>query len=165
MSATSSLELTVPGSIQTLVAAGPGGEAVPRAAWPVVWRPSWRAERRSRSQVVNTPLSTSARRWLAIPSPSNGFERSPRERCGSSTIVIASGNIRSPSRSLRKLVPRAIAGPDIDPSKWEIKLRATRGSNTTGQRQVGGKDGAGEIIVALHAGSRAADHARADAVA
>ena len=52
-------------------------------------------------------------------------------------IVIASGKIRSPSLSFRKLVPRAIDGPEIAPSRCEIKPRATRGSNTTGQRQVG----------------------------
>ena len=31
--------------------------------------------------------------------------------------------------------------------------------------QIGGKDGTGKIVIALHASSRAADHARADAVA
>ena len=72
-----------------------------------------------------------------------------------------------------------------------MKPRATRGSNTTGQRQVGiffapepldralagafadlgrvaqigGKDRARKIVVALHAGPRAADHAGADPVA
>jgi hypothetical protein len=52
-------------------------------------------------------------------------------------IVIASGKILSPSRSFKKLVPRAIDGPEIAPSRCEINPRATRGSNTTGQRQVG----------------------------
>ena len=31
----------------------------------------------------------------------------------------------------------AIDGPEIARSRCEMKLRATRGSNTTGQRQVG----------------------------
>ena len=39
--------------------AGEGGDDVPRAAWPVVSSPSWRAERRSSSQVVSRPPSTS----------------------------------------------------------------------------------------------------------
>src|SRR5438477_591264 len=78
-----------------------------------------------------------ARRWWAMPSASNGFERWPRWRCGSSVIVIASGKIRWCSLSRKKLVPRAIEGPEIDPRKCEMKLCATRGSNTTWQRLVG----------------------------
>ncbi len=106
-------------------------------------------------------------------------------------IVIASGKMRSPSRSFRKLVPRAIDGPEIAPSRCEMKPRATRGSNTTGQRQVGiffapkpldralagaladfgrvaqigGVDRAREIVVALHAGARAGNDAGADPLA
>ena len=30
-------------------------------------------------------------------------------------------------------LPRAIEGPEIAPRRCEMKLRATRGSNTTGQ--------------------------------
>ena len=38
--------------------------------------------------VVSTPLSISDRRWLANPSASQGFERKPRFRCGSSTAAM-----------------------------------------------------------------------------
>jgi hypothetical protein len=50
-----------------LVAASEGGEAVPRAAFPVVSMPSFRAEARSRIQLFRMPSSIRARRELAMP--------------------------------------------------------------------------------------------------
>src|SRR5258708_6450584 len=105
--------VTVAGSSQRVVGAGAGGEEVARAAWAVVVSPNCRAERRSSSQVVRTPFSMRARRRLATPSPSKGLERRPRRLCGSSMILIPSGKMRWPSLSLRKLVPRAIEGPEM----------------------------------------------------
>src|SRR5258708_38140414 len=85
-----------PPSSQRLLGEGEGGEDVPRDAWPVLLRPSWRAERRSRNQLVSTPSATMARRGLATPSPSEGLGRRPRRRGGSSVTVEPLGEVASP---------------------------------------------------------------------
>ncbi len=132
MSAISSAGLIVPGSRWTLVPPAPGAPAVPRLAWPVVSSPNCRAEALFSSQPVSRPPSTIRRGAVATPSPSNGLERSPRGRCGSSTMTMSSGKICSSSRPSRKLVLRAMPGPVIALTRWPIRLPPTRGSKTTG---------------------------------
>ena len=56
-------------------------------AWPVGAIPSCRAEALSAIQLVRMPSATSSCRDTRTPSPSNGRERRPRGRSGSSTIV------------------------------------------------------------------------------
>ncbi len=51
-------------------------------------------------------------------------------------IAIPGANRRSPSRSLRKLVLRAIALPLMADARWPTSEPAMRGSKTTGTRLV-----------------------------
>ena len=53
-------------------------------------------------------------------------------RKGSSTSSTPAGRIRSPSRSFRKEVPRAIEGPEMAPSRGERTWVAMRFSKMTG---------------------------------
>ncbi len=66
------------------------------------------------------------------PSPSNGRERRPWGRCGSSQMVTPLAKIFVPSASSRKLVLREIAWPEMAPTRWPSMLEPTRGSSTTG---------------------------------
>ncbi len=120
--------VTVPDFMNRLVTAGDGGEDTPRAARPVVGSLSCRAERRSSTQFFNTPPSTRLIGGLAMPSPSNGFDRRPRLRCGLSTMPIPSAKICLPIMSLRKLVPRATAVPFTAAARCPTSELATRGS-------------------------------------
>ena len=120
------------GDVMIATSFAPYAEETLRAACPVGGKLSWRAEAQSSSQVVRTPQSTSRRRCAAMPSASKARERSPSGRNGSSTIEIPLAKIRSPIRSLRKVVPRATAGPLMAPTRCRTMLPATRGSSTTG---------------------------------
>ena len=51
-------------------------------------------------------------------------------------MAMPRANTGAPSRSFKKLVPRATEGPLIAPTRWRSSEPATRGSYTTGQRQV-----------------------------
>ena len=105
-------------------------------------------------------------------------------------MVIASGKIRWPSLSFRKLVPRAIDGPEIaaeqmrdhaarDPRVEHHRVAAGRHlaraepldrtlagalADLGRVAQIGGIDRIGEIVVALHLLAGAADHRDADRV-
>ena len=57
---------------------------LPRAAFPVLSRPSCRAVARSKVQPSSTPFSTTMRRFDGRPSPSNGRDPPMRGRKGSS---------------------------------------------------------------------------------
>ena len=76
-----------------LLVDGEGAEETPREARPFVCKPSSRAVAQSSIQVCSTPSSISASGLPATPSPSNGCERSPRLRNGSSTMRIPSAKI------------------------------------------------------------------------
>ena len=93
ISAISSAAEADPGARNNVVGVGDGGDEEPRAAWPVGTRPSWRADRCSSSHVVRTPSATMSRRVVAIPSPSNGFERRPRDLEQLSLALRSIGNI------------------------------------------------------------------------
>ena len=73
----------------------PGAPPMPRVAWPVGSRPSWRAEALLSSQPVSRPSSTRSRgAGRRGPRRRTARERRPRRRCGSSTMVIAVGEDR-----------------------------------------------------------------------
>ena len=83
----------------------------------------------SSSQPVSTPSATMSVGAVGRPSPSNGLERSPRRRCGSSRIVMPRGE------HLRRRADRAgsssgarSAAPVIAPVRWPSRLDPTRGS-------------------------------------
>src|SRR6187549_1794699 len=125
-----------PGSRCRLLGLGEGADDALRCACPVVTRPSSRAVALSSSHERRTPSSTSASFFPATPSPSNGCERSPRLRSGSSIMRIPSENSFAPILSLRKLVLRAIDAPLTALARCETSEPAERGSNTTGTLRV-----------------------------
>ncbi len=122
----------LPGSKVRLAGLTPGGPARPREAWPVVSRPSCRAEALFSSQVVSTPSSISRVSRVATPSSSKGAEPRPRLRCGSSTMSTPLANTGSPSLVFRKDTPRATEGPATAPTTGEMIEAASRFSKITG---------------------------------
>ncbi len=92
-----------------------------------------RAVALSRNHVVSTPSSIRFACFTATPSASNGCERSPRLRSGSSTmrmpwrkifcaeLVLQEARLARDRRAVRSARRR-----------WPISEPATRGSNTTG---------------------------------
>jgi hypothetical protein len=67
-------------------------------------------------------------RRFFTPSPSKGLERRPRFMCGSSTMEMPFAKTLCPIDFLRKLVPRAMAAPEIALAKWSTRPPETRGS-------------------------------------
>ena len=132
MSRINACGLRRPAAKVTLVGCGEGGPEVPRLAWPVLTRPSWRAECSSSSQLTRRPSVTSGVRRVARPSASKGLEARPRRMVPSSMIAISGRNRLSPMLSLRKLVPRATALPTMAPSRWPTRPPAMRFSYMTG---------------------------------
>ena len=101
----------------------------PRATHDRWWRARARAPSRCRGTRMSGRRRRSRRARLpATPSPSNGCERRPRGRSGSSTMRMPARNSRSPMRSFRKLVLRAIEAPLIAEARCPTSEPATRGS-------------------------------------
>jgi len=171
-----------PGSIHTLVAAGEGGEAVPRAACPVVTDLELAGGAQIKSQVVSTPLSISARRWLAIALAVEWLRAEPALLVRVFDNADPFGKMRWPSLSLRKLVPARDRWPRDRPQ--QMRDEAARDARVEDHRHLAGRhlagaealdralgslaadllrlaqvaaiDCAGEIVVALHRGAGAA---------
>ena len=101
-----------------------------RCALPVTSRSS-RAVALSSSHERRTPSSISASFLQTTPSPSNGCERRPRLRKGSSTIRMPSVKSFAPILSRRKLVFRATEAPFTALARCETSDPAERGSNST----------------------------------
>ncbi len=130
--------LSVPWVNERLPAAGLGGADVPRAAFPVLSRPSLRAVARSKVQLCRIPFSIKARRVVGSPSASKGLEPDTRARCGSSISDRPSGRTSSPIASFSQLEPRAIEPPLMAATRCPIRPDDMRSSNSTGKVPVGG---------------------------
>src|SRR5262249_54606934 len=192
MSAINASGVSLPAARCRLLGPGAGVEDTPRWAWPVLARPSSRAVAESRNHDASTPSSTTARGSVATPSASNGRERKPRRRSGSSSTRMPGRNSRWPSRSLRKLVLRATAAPLMALARWPTgepagappvehhghpfalhlariepldRALAGRTSDLLGRIEVGAVERGGVVVIALHGGALAGDRRHRHALA
>src|SRR6516162_3413220 len=166
MSPMSSPAVTGPGASQRLVGEGLGGDDVPRAAWPVVLRPSWRDEARSKSHVVSTPpvrvVDVGDARGEDVLAM---LVLEETRAAGDSSAADRSDEMpEQAGRHPRIVDHRHLTGRDLACAETAYRPLARAPPHLGGIAEIAGVDRARIVVIAFHAGAFAGDDADADTV-